>query len=68
MDQLLGELSLLVLLTRRRLQSMLQTLLSDGLPVGWIVRTLDNDRPAQAIRYVALAMLGVGFHFDLLVS
>ena len=33
-----------------------------------LARLLDVDRPAQAIRYVAIALLAAGFHFDLLAS
>jgi hypothetical protein len=31
-------------------------------------RVLDTERPAQTLRYVAVGLLAVGFHFDLLAS
>jgi hypothetical protein len=33
-----------------------------------VIRTLDNERPAQIVRYIGVALLLVGFHFDLLAS
>lgn len=35
---------------------------------GLMIRILDTERPAQVLRYFALAFLAVGFHFDLLAS
>jgi hypothetical protein len=35
----------------------------------FLVKTLlDNEKPAQALRYMGVALLLVGFHFDLLAS
>lgn len=36
--------------------------------VMFIVHTLDNSRPAQLYRWIAVGMFLVGFHFDLLSS
>jgi hypothetical protein len=39
-----------------------------GKAVEAFMRILDSDCPAQVLRYASLAILAIGFHFDLLSS
>jgi hypothetical protein len=36
--------------------------------LGLLIRTMGSSRPAQALRIIAVVLLVVGFHFDLLMS
>jgi hypothetical protein len=40
----------------------------ESILIGAVVRVLDNERPAQILGYLGIALLLAGFHFDLLAS
>ena len=48
------------------LAAVVHTLILNGTEL--LVRVLDHEVPAMTLRYVAVVLLVVGFHFDLLAS